>query len=462
MQLLLPFMIFWGVWLLVPILIDGLTTLFSLMAVLAMRIQHHITRPRPLKFSPLISVIVPVYNSAGTLEDCLRSMAAQDYPLDRMEILLVNNGSRDDSFEIFSRLQGELHLTLSWHSIINQGKAWALNAGIHLASGRYIFNIDSDVVLAPDAFRQVVETMEAEADLGAVTGAIEVLPPTEDSSSFLRLLAECEFFEYLTAFRVGREQQTILQNLYTLSGAFSVFRREVLLETFLYSHETVTEDTDLTFEIYERLRGWRIACVTSAVAYVHPIESLGALYAQRVRWQRGQIEVTARHSQLLKRPVWQLRGFSPARVLAVDHTLAFPRIIWTFLMPVLSLFGYPLSLITASLIILYGFYLLIDLLWVSVAWHGSDETARRRLGRFWWLLPAMPLYRMVVFWFRFSGFLHAVAEPGTWRVQDPLQQVAHGFSQLGLLARRIFHVVDESGVVLPDRRWTGPAGPPES
>lgn len=453
MELVLPFALFWGVWLLVPVLIDGVSTLISLTAVLLVRARRRLNQSSPLEYAPMISVILPVYNSAKTLEACLRSIAAQDYPLDRMEVLLVNNGSQDESFQVYTRMQNELNLALRWHSIINQGKAWALNAGIHLAKGVYIFNIDTDVVLAPDAFRRVVEAMETEPDLGAVTGAIEVLPPTEDASPFQAILAECEFFEYLTAFRVGRVHQTILQSLYTLSGAFSVFRQEVLLRTFLYSHETVTEDTDLTYEIYERLQGWRIACISSAVAYVHSIESLSALYAQRVRWQRGQIEVAARHSQLLRRPIWRVRGFSPARILTVDHTLAFPRLVWTFLMPVLALFGYPLSLIIAALIMLYSFYMFIDLLWVSVAWLGSDKYSRHRLRRFWWLLPAMPIYRMMVFWFRFSGFLHAVAEPGSWRVQNPLVQVSRGFSEFGRSATQFLKKAMKPRYPSPGHSW---------
>jgi cellulose synthase/poly-beta-1,6-N-acetylglucosamine synthase-like glycosyltransferase len=191
----------------------------------------------------------------------------------------------------------------------------------------------------------------------------------------------------------------------------------------------VTEDTDLTFELYERCAEWRVACVGEAIAYVHPIESLGALYSQRVRWQRGQLEVSARHKRLLRRPVWQVRGLAPARILAVDHTLAFPRVVWTFLLPVLALFGYSGSLIVAALAALYGFYLLIDVLWMGVAWLGADEQARRRLLRAGWVVPFLPLYRMLIFWFRLSGFLHAVAEPGTWRVPNPATQVKQGLAE---------------------------------
>lgn len=434
---LLAFVIFWGVWLLVPLLVDGLTTLASLVGVLIMRWRRR-KRHQPLFYEPFISILLPVYNSSDTLLACLRSLAAQNYPLDRMEIMLIDNGSRDNSFTVFDSLGHELNLQMSWHTIINQGKAWALNAGIHLARGEYIFNIDSDVVLAPDAIRQVVEAMENERDLAAVTGAIEVLSPPADAPLMQRILGECEFFEYLTAFHVGREHQTLLQNLYTLAGAFSVFRREALLQTFLYSQETVTEDTDMTFELYERFGDQRIGCVSQAIAYVHPIESLRALYAQRVRWQRGQIEVSARHEELMRRPIWQIQGFAPARTLAIDHTLAFPRLVWTFLLPILTLFDYPLSLIILAMIGLYIFYMVIDLLWTGVAWIDANEIARRRLLQSWWLLLLLPLYRMLVFWFRFSGFLMAVAEPGVWRVQDPITQMRAGWNDMQARAIQLF------------------------
>ena len=295
-------------------------------------------------------------------------------------------------------------------------------------------------MLAPDAIRRVVEVMEADRQLGAVTGAIEVLPPAPRAAPITRLLGECEFFEYLTAFQVGRTYQTLLQNLYTLSGAFSVFRRDVLLKTFLYNQETVTEDTDLTFALYERMRGQRIGCVADAIAYVHPIESLRALYAQRVRWQRGQVEVSARYRSLMGRSIFRLRGFAPARTLLIDHTLAFPRLVWTFLLPILVLFGYPLALIVSAIVVLYLFYVLIDLAWAGVAWLHARPPTRKRLRRIWWLLPVLPLYRMLIFWFRFSGFLYAVAEPGAWSVQDPLTQARRGITELRRSVARIAHI----------------------
>ncbi|GAB4401105.1 MAG: hypothetical protein OHK0052_24650 [Anaerolineales bacterium] len=167
------------------------------------------------------------------------------------------------------------------------------------------------------------------------------------------------------------------------------------------------------------------------MAYVHPIESLSRLYAQRVRWQRGQLEVSARYRELMHRPVWKLHGFNPARVLMIDHTLSFPRLLWTFFLPVLMLFDYPLQLIFTSLLFMYIFYTALDLLWALTAYLGANSATRQRARQLAWVLPILPLYRMIVFWFRFSGFLHASAEPGQlWRVQDPWTQIRTGWNDL--------------------------------
>ena len=462
MDQIIALIVFWGVWLLVPIVVDGITTLYTLIGVSFVHIRRLRNRIPALQSFPLVSIIIPVYNSEQTLEACLNSIANQDYPKDRIEVHLVNNGSSDRSHQVFSRLREKLDLHMGWISTLDKGKSEALNAGIYMAKGAYIFNVDSDVVLAPDAVRKVVETMEHHLDLGAITGAIQVLPPEEDAPPLTSLLAKCEFFEYLTAFHVGREHQTLMQSIYTLSGAFSVFRTELLHRTDLYRNVTVTEDTDLTFELHDIYSEWRIACISSAIAYVHPIESLSSLYAQRVRWQRGQVEVSARYEQLMGQPMWLLRGFSPARTLLVDHTLAFPRIVWTFLLPILALFGYPLSLIVMAFLVLYGFYLLIDIAWVFVAWLGVNSLARQRLRDFLYLLPVMPFYRMVVFWFRISGFLHAIAEPGTWRVEDPVVQLKRGLADLDDLTGNVFGRIPATIAVLQERLAERKFGGPSS
>ncbi len=435
---LVSFAVFWGVWLLVPLLVDGATALLGLSGVVLRQLTDK-RASSELAYYPFVTVIVPVFNSAQTLEKLLRSISNQSYPRGKMEIILVDNGSVDHSYEVFLQLTELLQLNMYWHSIPGQGKSWALNAGIHLAKGDYVFNIDSDVFLANDAIFETVAYLESEPEVGAVTGLLIITPETGESSPGQRVLAGCEFFEYLAAFGVGRSYQSYLRALYTLSGAYSVFRKAAITGTFLYNKETVSEDTDLTFQLYERMPGYRIDNLTSAKVYLEPIASLAALYSQRVRWQRGQLEVSARHRRLLKRPPWALIGLTPSRALLIDHTLSFPRLIWLIFFPVLLIYDYSLSLLLGAYLLVYIFYLAVETSWYVAAYFFADDEIRRRVLEKWFLVPLMPMYRIMVFFFRFSGFLTAVAEPRTWQVPNPLEQLKAASMDLVAKIKKVWY-----------------------
>jgi cellulose synthase/poly-beta-1,6-N-acetylglucosamine synthase-like glycosyltransferase len=254
----------------------------------------------------------------------------------------------------------------------------------------------------------------------------------------LRVIHEAEFQEYYAAFNVGRRFQSATRTLFTLAGAFSAFRRDVLFSTHLYDTTTVGEDTFMTFELQERFPGKRVGVVTTAVCYTEEIPSLRALYAQRVRWQRGEIEVIAAHPELASRGLLY-RGFSPVRTLVMDHTLAFPRVAWTFLVPALAFFGYHWSTIVIAALAMYIAYAVIEAVtWVTSALLVVAPSARRLLGG-WWLIPVMPVYRYLVFWMRFAGALTVLTEAHTWRTIDP---VAASRTELRRLLRVVHGTTD--------------------
>ncbi len=413
---------FWGVWLFVPILVDGFQAFRYLLATVTGRARRLPIRPvtkAPQGKWPRVSILIPVYNSEAILAACIESIRRQSYPNELIEILAIDNGSRDESFRVFCEKQQENFAgSIHWLSTFHQGKPWALNVGIHYANGEYIINLDSDVVLHEDAIVNMVAAFENDPDLIAATGAVEIRPEATETG-FLRLVHECEFQEYYFGFNVGRRFESQAKSLFTLAGAFSGFRREVLLKTFLYDTSTVGEDTFMTFELQEMFPGKKVSVITASVCYTDPIPSLRALYAQRVRWQRGEIEVIAAHPKLAKRGLFY-RGFAPVRTLLVDHTLAFPRVTWTFLMPALVFFGYEASTVLAATVALYGAYTIIE----AATWATSAllvvAPSSKRLWRGWWTIPFMPAYRYFVFWLRFAGVLTVLTEAHQWRTTDPV------------------------------------------
>lgn len=424
---LFAFVLFWGIWLLVPMLIDGSSSMAYLIGCWFSRHRSG-KRKKPVDLSdpPWVSVIIPVHNGAICVRDCLESIQQQSYPHDRIEVVVVDNLSTDDTRQAFQEQREKNHFdgAIQWVSIPYKGKAWALNAGIYVTNGRYIFNIDCDVVLHRDAILNMVSAFEADPDLAAATGAIQIRPTNGlRESPFKRIFSECEFLEYFAAFQVGRQYQSATNSLFTLAGAFSAFRREVLLTTLQYSNRTVSEDTDLTFDIHQRFPNMRLACVADAIALVEPTANLEALYSQRVRWQRGQIEVVAAHPRQLRKNLFTLKGLAPPRSMVVDHTLAFPRVVWTFFLPSLYLFGYSLPLIVSATLIMYICYMAIEGLFMGTCYLFAQGEDRQRIRTAWWLVTVMPVYRLLLFWFRFGGFLSALTDPPQWKVEAPWKQL---------------------------------------
>lgn len=439
---LLNFAIFWGVWLLVPMLIDGLTYVVYLAGVWRAAFRYRArARKEDAPFFPyLVTIIIPVYNGQHSLGPCLESIRKQSYPQECIQVVVANNQSTDESFDVFTREQAKsFGGTVTWLDLAQKGKVYALNAGIHVALGTLIVNIDCDTVLHPDAIRNVARTFYLEPDLAAATGVIEVLPADRAKLPPWRVIwAECEALEYLTAFRIGRQYQTSTNSLFTLAGAFSAFRREVLLNTFLYDNTTVSEDTKLTHEVHQQAqhRNMRIACVSSAIAYVEPTLSTSRLYAQRVRWQRGELEVAALQASLKARDMLRVRGVSMSRTLMIDHTLAFPRMVWTFLMPMLYFLGYPLPLVVSATVGMYVFYAVIEALSMLTCYALSTSEERQRLRQGWYIWAIMPSYRFILFWFRFGGFLSVLTDTAQWRVAAPWEETAEAFQQVADKSRR--------------------------
>jgi len=418
------FAIFWGIWLLVPLLVDVLTALGYFFSFIIHKDKSY-ERQDELGFFPYVTIIIPVHNSEKTLFQCLKSIAVQTYPVEYIQVICINNGSRDSSFEVFREFQYEHpEMTVMWYSVERAGKSIALNAGVYSGQGTYMINIDADVWLDEDAVLNVVKTFESNPSLVAATGSVRVDKAPGEGSRFIDIINYCEVIEYTIAFDIGRRYQDINNSIYTLSGAFSVFRRDIILQSFLYQTRTVSEDTDLTFNIRDIIKqsGGRIGFISDAIAYVEPIESLDRLYSQRVRWQRGQVEVTGIYYDKVPGIIGALGDFV-GRILISDHTLAFLRLAWTFLLPFLYLIGYPLATIIVAMIGLFVCYFLLEIFNFFIAYKGSDEDYQELLKKIWWVVFFMPFYRYLLYWYRFAGIIVGLTEEKSWKVENPVNQV---------------------------------------
>lgn len=417
-QSLLNSFVFWSAWIIIPVIVEIIPSIASVFVLVRRRLKGKNANVE-LSFSPDISLVIPVYNSANSLEACLASVDKSTYPNERIQVFLVDNGSTDDSFEVFSRCQerfSDIHM--QWMSSA-QGKSKALNQALYNSRGQYIINIDSDGVLDKHALENLVSRFERSDDLDCMTGAVLTRPDKVMAykNPGARLFRRLEFMEYAQAFLAGRSYASEINAVYTLSGAFSAFRKSAILGSRMYNTATISEDTQLTFQM-RYLYKERIEMCDNAIFYVDPIENLNKLYTQRQRWQRGSLEVAHQFSQSKLAP-WRLNDIN-VYTLLFDHTFAFPRLIWYVALICLMALNVSALIILASILLIFALYIMVGYLYFIcvAALLRMDPPLRRFYLSNWWVVMLLPFYNFGVFFIRLAGIINSVNTPATWKTRN--------------------------------------------
>ncbi|KRN27286.1 glycosyltransferase [Lactobacillus selangorensis] len=420
---------FWLTWAIIPLLIEILPALYSAVRLI-IKSRHRIPPLVPENF-PFITIIIPIYNSADTLYRCIESVAESTYPTSQIQILLADNQSSDDSYAVAQKAAHYFDDLNMQYFQTEQGKAKALNAAIFAALGTYVINIDSDGILEKHALVNTILEFERKPKVAAMTGTI--LPQKRDiedtRNPFKRLLRDNEYVEYAQAFLAGRQIENDQNHLFTLSGAFSAFRRSALLQTQLYDVATVGEDTELTFQIRNQFKHGLDFCAT-AIFYVEPISGWAELYTQRQRWQRGELEVmhhfAGAHAQLRN----FFRNFLVRRLM-LDHTFMFPKMIWLFASFVLLFFGYSGETLATSYLVIYWLYVFItavNFISVMLTLRSFLDEERFFLSR-WWVIFTLPLYNFICSWIRLIGIINAATKASEWNTTKASDE-SHQFRQV--------------------------------
>lgn len=413
---------FWMAWLIIPLIMEIIPAMGNFVILInRKRRRSHQEKEWHLGYEPEISLIIPVYNSEGTLYRCLESVYRSNYPAKKIHIILSNNESTDRSFQIFTESQSAFpEMVMTWVDA-KQGKSKALNLALFNSNSKYIIHIDSDGILHKDALRNMIILFENDLEIDSVTGTVVVDPVEIEATERFgkRLLRKLEFFEYCQAFLAGRNFQAEFNAIYTMSGAFSAFRKSAILRTQLFNTDTVSEDTHLTFQLRETL-GSKITICNEAIFFVDPIEGVNELYAQRQRWQMGEIEVIHIFMRNRLNAVRGMLGSFILRILIYDHTFAFPRMIWYFALICLLFLNYPLRLIVLSFVLIFLLYVFAGFLYylnILIFLKPLPEL-RKYYSSKWYLVILLPAFNFMVFWFRFAGILNSINGQKVWKTLD--------------------------------------------
>lgn len=223
---------------------------------------------------PSVSIVVPCFNEENTVMKTVRSILDLDYPRDRLSIILVDDGSTDNTLQVLRELDG--HPQVQIYSKENGGKHSALNFALEKINTDLVGCLDADSFVSPDALRKIVPFFDDESIM-AVTPSIKVYDPKT-------ILQHVQKVEYSWGIFL-RRMLSSMGALYVTPGPFSIFRTNVFRELGGYRKAHHTEDLELAL----RMQKNRYKIVNSHGAHVYTVTPgrLGALYTQRVRWTYG-------------------------------------------------------------------------------------------------------------------------------------------------------------------------------
>ncbi|MEZ5757875.1 MAG: glycosyltransferase [Emcibacteraceae bacterium] len=244
----------------------------------------------PSEKLPTLTVVIPAYNEGSQVLDTVRSIMASNYPKDLLQVICVDDGSKDDTWlwinAAYNEFEGGITIIKQPY---NQGKRAALMAGFDKATGDVIITIDSDSEVLPDTLANMASPFVADQRVGSVAGHVRVL---NLKSGIIPKILEVSF---TCAFDFIRAGQSVYGGVFCTPGALSAYRTSVLMplldewskQTFMGKPATIGEDRALTNLVLAN--GHRVVYQRDAVVLTKAPTNFGSLRRMLTRWARSNV-----------------------------------------------------------------------------------------------------------------------------------------------------------------------------
>jgi cellulose synthase/poly-beta-1,6-N-acetylglucosamine synthase-like glycosyltransferase len=236
---------------------------------------------------PKVAIIVPCWNEEKTVHGTIASILALQYPEDRLEVIAVDDGSTDTTWEHL--LQYKDHPRVRIFQKENGGKHTAINFGIDNTDADIIGGLDADSFVAPDALIRMIGIFNTQPDAWAVTPSLIVHNPKN-------ILQYAQRVEYNMS-TYNKKMLSLLGAIHVTPGPFSLFRKELFAKIGKFKKAHNTEDQELAYRMQEN--HLQIVHSVNSFVYTSSPNTVKKLYVQRLRWIYGFIQNTIDYRRLL-------------------------------------------------------------------------------------------------------------------------------------------------------------------
>ena len=313
--------------------------------------------PRDLGLRPPVTVALSCKNEESSIAKTLDCVFASDYPADRLQVIAVDDGSTDGTWEALVRARTR-HPSLELIRFdTNRGKRFGMAAAARRATGDIVVYVDSDSFVQRDALARIVQGF-ADPEVAAVCGHGKV------ANAGVNFLTKMQEVRYYVAFRIVKSAESLFSTVTCCSGCLAAYRRTLLLEildtwlaqSFLGRPATFGDDRSLTNFM---LRRWRVIYDSTAVCATIVPETFGQFFRQQLRWKKSWI----RESLLASFFMWKRHPLAAFYFyLGVIFPLVSPAVVFVALvLPLVGLgqFSYLYIYGTTLMALLYGLVYLV-------------------------------------------------------------------------------------------------------
>lgn len=273
-------------------------------------------RPVPIEtdFTPGVTIVIPCFNEEQWIQKTILSCINQDYPINKLEVIIVDDCSSDRSLEKIKEIVEELKVKEQRYDIENRlfyvhqeknaGKRHALARGTLMAKHELVVFVDSDSFLDPFAIRNVVQPFK-DTKMGGVSGRTDV------ANTYTNALTKMQAVRYFIAFRIMKAAESYFDTVTCLSGPLSCYRKDLVIkymkawlnQRFLGEKATFGDDRSMTNFI---LRKNRTGYQDTAICNTIVPNKYEIFLKQQMRWKRSWL----RESLIAARFMWRKEPFA--------------------------------------------------------------------------------------------------------------------------------------------------------
>lgn len=240
--------------------------------------------PSELKELPGVTVIIPAFNEEKSIAETIDSALQLDYPRELLEVIVVNDGSKDNTGGIAKEYEVK-GLVKYLENNPNKGKSESLNMGFRAAKFDFIATVDADTMIEPGSLRNAL-THFTDDNVCSVISRIKVRNP----SNWLQKII---YVEYTMGLGFFPKIFSWLDSLYLTPGQFSLYRKQPVLDVGGFDSDNIVEDMEIAWRL--KKKGYKIDCCVQSQASTIVPDNLKDLYYQRKRWFTGTLQTLIQH-----------------------------------------------------------------------------------------------------------------------------------------------------------------------